>query len=264
MKKLLFILFLFTAFISNAQRTMFGGNNNYMAPVGPPPPPVVITNGLVLCLDATSSYSYSGGGSAWYDISGQDNNATLVGNPTFSSNPGSFSFNTNKHAITSNKSMNLSTATFIAWVNPSQTQNDWNAVIMTRANWGGGDIRATGMHLCSNNGIGYTWDNYAEHGCNGQLIVPNNEWSMIAVTFTANTATTYLLKSSGVTSVVYSRPNPAVSGIANFYIGCDPYDPSSIARAFVGKIATSLIYTRALTQTEITTIFDSQKVKFGL
>ena len=263
MKKILIIYFFFIGFISNAQRTMFGGNNNYVAPVGPPPPPVIITDGLVLCLDATSTYSY-GGGIAWNDISGQSNNATLVGNPAFSSNPGSFSFTTNKHAITSNKSMTLSSATFIAWVNPSQTQNDWNAVIMTRAGWGGGDIRATGMHLCSNNGIGYTWDNYAEHGCNGQLIVPNNEWSMIAVTFTANTATTYLLKSSGVTSVAYSRPNPAVSGIANFYIGCDPYDPSSIARAFVGKIATSLIYTRALSQTELSTIFDSQKVKFGL
>ena len=263
MKKILIIYFFFIGFISNAQRTMFGGNNNYVAPIGPPPPPVVITDGLVLCLDATSTYSY-GGGTAWNDISGQSNNATLVGNPAFSSNPGSFSFNTNKHAITSNKSMTLSSATFIAWVNPSQTQNDWNAVIMTRAGWGGGDIRATGMHLCSNNGIGYTWDNYPEHGCDRQLIVPNNEWSMIAVTFTANTATTYLLKSSGITSEIYSRPNPAVSGIANFYIGCDPYDPSSIARAFVGKIATSLIYTRALTQTELSTIFDSQKVKFGL
>lgn len=263
MKKLFIILFIFSASISNAQRTMFGGNNNYVAPVGPPPPPVVITEGLVLCLDATSTYSY-GGGTAWNDISGQSNNATLIGNPAFSSNPGSFSFNTNKHAITSNKSMTLSSATFIAWINPSQTQNDWNAIIMTRAGWGGGDIRATGMHLCSNNGIGYHWDNYAEHGCNGQLIVPNNEWSMIALTITGNTATTYLLKSSGVTSVAYSRPNPAVSGIANFYIGCDPYDPSSIARAFMGKIATSLIYNRALTQTEISTIFDSQKVKFGL
>jgi hypothetical protein len=264
MKKLLFILFLLPTILSNAQEAFFKGNNNYVVPVVPPPPPVVITDGLVLCLDATSPYSYSGAGSTWADISGQSNNATLVGSPVFSSNPGSFSFSSNKHAITSNNTMNLSAATFIAWVNPSQIQSGWNGIIFSRNGYGGGDIRATGIQLCSNNGIGYHWDSYAEQGCNGQLIVPNNEWSMIAVTFTANAATTYLLKSSGITSVVYSRPNPAVSGIANFYIGCDPYDPSSIARAFVGKIATSLIYTRALTQTELTTIFDSQKVKFGI
>jgi len=92
MKKLIIILFLLSAFTSNAQRTMFGGNNNYVAPVVPPPPPVVITDGLVLCLDATSTYSYSGAGSTLADISGQSNNATLVGNPVFSSNPGSFIF----------------------------------------------------------------------------------------------------------------------------------------------------------------------------
>jgi uncharacterized protein (TIGR02145 family) len=36
MKKLFTILFLFTAFISNAQRTMFGSNNNYVVPPLPP------------------------------------------------------------------------------------------------------------------------------------------------------------------------------------------------------------------------------------
>jgi hypothetical protein len=262
MKKLLFILFLLPTIYSNAQQAFFKGNNNYVVPVVPPPPPVVITDGLVLCLDATSPYSYSGAGSTWADISGQSNNATLVGSPVFSSNPGSFSFSSNKHAITSNKTMNLSAATFIAWVNPSQIQSGWNGIIFSRNGYGGSDVGATGMNLCSNNGIAYHWGN-TELGCGaGSIIVPNNEWSMIALTITANSATTYLLKSSGITFVSYSRSNPALSGIFNFYIGCEPYDPAS--RAFVGKIATSLIYTRALTQTEITTIFDSQKIKFGL
>jgi len=36
MKNLLTLLFLLSAFTSNAQRTMFGRNNNYVAPVGPP------------------------------------------------------------------------------------------------------------------------------------------------------------------------------------------------------------------------------------
>ena len=33
MKKLITLFFLFIAFISNAQRAMFGGNNKYVAPV---------------------------------------------------------------------------------------------------------------------------------------------------------------------------------------------------------------------------------------
>ena len=171
-------------------------------------------------------------------------------------------FSGNKHAITSNKTMNLSASTFIAWVNPSQMQSGWNGIIFSRAGYGGSDVGATGMNLCSTNGIGYHWGN-TELNCDSRsTIVPNNEWSMIALTITANSATTCLLKSSGVTFVSYSRSNPALSGIFNFYIGCEPYDPAS--RAFVGKIATSLVYNRALTQTEISTIFDSQKVKFGI
>jgi bifunctional N-acetylglucosamine-1-phosphate-uridyltransferase/glucosamine-1-phosphate-acetyltransferase GlmU-like protein len=50
MKKLSTILFFFTAFISNAQRTMFGSNNNYVAPVVVGPP-TLVTAGLVLNLD---------------------------------------------------------------------------------------------------------------------------------------------------------------------------------------------------------------------
>jgi hypothetical protein len=66
MKTLLTILFLFNAFISNAQRTMFGGNNNYVAPVVPfQAPPITtgeVNNGLLLYLNAGNTSSYSGSG----------------------------------------------------------------------------------------------------------------------------------------------------------------------------------------------------------
>ena len=52
MKKLITILFFFSAFISNAQRTMFGGQNNYVVPVVVNQAPPLVTNGLILYLDA--------------------------------------------------------------------------------------------------------------------------------------------------------------------------------------------------------------------
>jgi len=67
MKKLFTILLLFAAFIANAQRTMFGGQNNYVAPVVPP---TLVTNGLILYLNASS---YTGTGTIWNDNSGQNN-----------------------------------------------------------------------------------------------------------------------------------------------------------------------------------------------
>ena len=54
----------------------------------------IIRNGLVLALDAASKNSYPGTGTTWTDLSGNNNNGTLINSPTFSStNEGIFIFN---------------------------------------------------------------------------------------------------------------------------------------------------------------------------
>ena len=47
--------------------------------------PKIITDGLVLCLDAGDSKSYSGSGTTWTDRSGNGNHFTLYNTPTFNS-----------------------------------------------------------------------------------------------------------------------------------------------------------------------------------
>jgi hypothetical protein len=55
--------------------------------------PRIATDGLVLCLDAANTKSYPGIGDVWSDLSGLENNGTLVNGPTFSSdNNGSLIF----------------------------------------------------------------------------------------------------------------------------------------------------------------------------
>ena len=44
----------------------------------------IVTNGLVLDLDAAKLASYPGTGTAWNDLSGNNNNGTLTNGPTFS------------------------------------------------------------------------------------------------------------------------------------------------------------------------------------
>jgi uncharacterized protein (TIGR02145 family) len=51
MKKLITLILLSTAFISNAQRAMFGGHNNYSAPAGPIQIPSVISAGGRIWMD---------------------------------------------------------------------------------------------------------------------------------------------------------------------------------------------------------------------
>ena len=256
MKNLITILFIFSAFISNAQRTMFGGQNNYVAPVAPA---IVPTNNLILYLNANS---YAGNGVAWNDNSSQNNHATLVGNPTYTSSPASFTFGPNVIATTTKSNVALSAATFVAWVNPSQTQGGYTGVIFSRNGFGGSTVPATGLDLYTSNSVGYHWADHAPtYNWNSNLYVPNNEWSMIAVTVSATTATAYLCNAIGITTATNSFSHATLSGL-NFFIACDPVLVAT--RAFTGKIATAMVYSSALTQADITNIFNAQKSTFGL
>ena len=260
MKNLLTILFLLVIFISNAQRTMFWGLNNYVRPIAPAETSDdnLVTNNLILYLNANSYSS----GNTWSDLSTQNNNATLVGSPTFSTNPACFTFGPNVIATTTKSNIALSAATFVAWVNPSQMQGTYTGVIFSRGPYGGSTVPATGLDLYTSNSVGYHWtDLQSTYNWNSNLYVPNNEWSMIAVTVSATTATAYLCNASGVATASNTVTHATLSGL-NFFIACDP--SSKASRAFTGKIATAMVYSNALTQADITNIFNAQKVAFGL
>ena len=266
MKKIFTLLFLLSAFTSHAQRTMFGGQNNYVRPISPPVPTGdnPVTNNLILYLDATRSASYSGTGSTWSDLSTQYNAATLVGTPTFSSNPKSLTFDGtgNQHAITSNLINSLSSATFIAWVNPSQIQGTYSGIIYSRATYSGATAPATGMNFFTNNSVGYSWnDDNRSYSWGSGLQTPVDAWSMIAITVSANSVTAYLCNANGIATAVNTNAHSTVTGL-KFYIGIEPSLPST--RTFKGKISTAMVYSSALSLSDVTSIFNAQKVAFGL
>jgi len=65
-------------------------------PVAPFQAPAIVTGSLKLYLDAANPSSYPGSGSLWTDLSGNNNNVTLINNPTFNNgNGGSFYTNGN-------------------------------------------------------------------------------------------------------------------------------------------------------------------------
>jgi hypothetical protein len=258
MKTLLTLLFLFSAFTSNAQRTMFGSNNNYVAPEAPATVP---TNNLILNLNASA---YSGLGSTWNDASTQNNTTTLVGSPTYSSNPPSFTFAPNKYGLSSILINSFASATFVAWVNPSQIQATYTGLIFSRSPHSGASASATGLNFYSNNSIGYSWnDSPSTWNWDSGLQATVGVWSMIAVTISSTSATAYLFNASNPSGL--SRTNtvshPTLTGL-KFYIGAEPFDLNT--RAFLGKMGTAIVYTNALTPADITSIFNAQKAAFGL
>ena len=219
-----------------------------------------LTENLLLYLNAKLTTSYGGTGTTWTDISGQSpsNNATLSGSPTFAS--GSFTFGANKNALTSQLIPSLSSATFIAWVNPtiSKSQENFAGIIFSRQNKGQAS-KTMGINFYSNNNVGYSWD---EFNWNSTLVVPKGSWSMIAITISSTKAVVYLCNSNGISSATNVASHAVVSGL-NFFIANDPvFGPAF--RAFTGKIATSMVYSSTLTSDNITALFNAQKVAFGI
>ena len=258
-------LFVLTLFINtlhlNAQTSLFRANNafNY---VPQPVPYQILPSGMVLYLDAADPASYGGTGNTWTDLSAISNHTTLVNTPTFTSSPASFTFASSVYATTTKSNIALGTATFIAWVNPSQIQGGYTGIIFNRAGYGGSTVGATGMDLYTSNSVGYHWNNnVSTFSWNSNLYVPNNVWSMIAVSISTNTATAYLCNASGTASASNSFTHTYMNGF-NFYIAVDPGD--LVNRTFRGKIAKCMVFNTALSQADMLSIYNTQKAAVGL
>lgn len=85
----------------------------------------IITSGSILNLDASQLRSYSGTGTSWNDLSGNNINGTLNNGPTFSSTAGgTIVFDgTNDSVTTSSNILDLTNLTICAWVKFDSTSN---------------------------------------------------------------------------------------------------------------------------------------------
>jgi hypothetical protein len=266
MKKLITLLFLFTAFISNAQRTMFASKNNYVVPVVPfQAPPITtgeITTGLLLYLNAGNTSSYSGNGNTWYDLSGNNNHGTLKANgsgasPIFEN--GSFAFNGSSSYVSIESSVIPNTGSFTVstWAkmpggryaelintrNPSET-----GFLLTST---GSDIRAQ-----INNPSGNQFVFSGTHS-----VIQDNTWHLITITVDVST----LSMKAYVDNVFISSNNFSTGSLVGqqyFSIGWDyawngqPF--------YLGSVATVSVYNYVLSSSEVTTNFNALKSRFGL
>lgn len=87
------------------------GNKLLSTSIGPKGEVVkqIATDGLVFHVDAANKNSYSGSGSSWNDLSGNNNHGTLYSSPTFATNDalGNLSFNGSNQYMQANVSSTL-------------------------------------------------------------------------------------------------------------------------------------------------------------
>jgi hypothetical protein len=226
-----------------------GGGVNILSSVD------TVTANLSMYLDAGVTSSYPGTGTAWTDLSGLGNNGTLTASPTFSSttNGGAFTFNgSSQYATTTLSSATISDGTLSAWCYPIASPN--------AANFDGiidGDLPGSyGTGIGINNGTYQAILNNQFWTTIGQAVTLN-QWVMVSMTFTATTALFYL-NGTQVANLNYTRG--AVSPGTNYLVG----KSAANARYFNGRIATAMIYNRALTADEISQNFNALRSRYGL
>ena len=222
--------------------------------------PKIVTNGLVLCLDASDKKSYPGTGTTWFDRSGGGNHGSVSG-PTYSNN----AFTYNSSSITSIPVTNLKPTTGI-------TQESWvlftsnTAQAMIGLQYGSSDDNSYAIWLNSPN----TWAagvrvNGAFNFSTYTSTVSINIYYHFVHTFDGSVQRLYLNNSlvnskASAGSIQYDTNNTLLA------IGNDYNNGYNGGAGFgvQGKLAKASIYNRALTPQEITQNFNATRGRYGI
>ena len=225
--------------------------------------PRIVTNGLVLALDAADRNSYVSGSTTWYDLSGNNNNVSLLNGPTFlSTNGGMISFDGVNDAglITANGS-------------PLFTGNIANAYtifsIFENLNTDG-----TWHHFFGFNDSGTNIDEWyngpslsgavkgAYHNNSGQMINSTTTTIATGVNCWCHSYSTgnNLLYKNGTLDISNSGTN-ILTPSGNFGIARDPETSTYWSRI---NISVLTIYNRQLSVNEIQQNFNALRGRFGI
>jgi hypothetical protein len=210
--------------------------------------PAIVTNGLILNLDAGFTPSYPTTGTTWYDVSSGGNNGALTNGPTFNSgNGGSIVFDGADDYVNLPNGILSGTGDFtiIQWV-----QCDGPGVGTTFGNYGAGNLQ-----FGWSTSYDFLWlDNNSAYASTSNFTT--------AITMIAGRrigTTTNYLKNGTVISTGSSGASIGSSS-ANFRIGTN----TSTTEQYNGKIYTTMVYNRGLSNAEILQNYNATKSRFGL
>ena len=230
----------------------------------------IVKDGLVLALDAGSERSYPGSGTAWYDISGGGNTATLSAGISYDNGyGGNFVFNGSGYIINDTVSSILNSDTFTI-------ELDLLPTVDTYASGPGGRVIWSTHTSYSNRFMFIVSPTTGRIGCftyssyGGNLSVANittdddagklgSEWKKVH--FVRTTATNIDIYMNGVYNAYHTVPD--YTDINQFSLGQE-WDSSNPSDYYYGKQGPLKIYDRVLTQAEITQNYNAQKTRFGL
>lgn len=228
--------------------------------------PPIVTDGLVLNLDAGFRPSYPTSGTTWFDLSGNNNNGTLVNGPTFDSgNNGSFVFDGVNDFIDLGVNNNLTLnnggtiSIFFKW--SSYNGTSWSNTLIGRG--GSSWINhhyilfkhsdTNRLHLSVSNGV----NAMASNGPRSTFDIELNKIYNVTITIDNPLKKMYI---NGVFNTQASSTIMPISTPTTVSLG----RTGNSIYYLNGNIYNVLIYNRILSDEEITQNYNATKGRFGL
>ena len=227
--------------------------------------PRIVTNGLVLALDAADTNSYPGSGTTWKDLSGNGYDGTLNNGPTFETDGiGSFFFDQSNDSVTTGLngaelgiSDNAISGELIVKKSTGFPSNNLQGHMGFGGSNQGPNIKNTNgrYFLDGRNAVNTRITTDFHNSTFGTTY--QYDWMILCFTFAGETLSTY-------TNGELYTTDTYTGGMTTFQD-----KDFSIATGFgyyrtYGNIASTKLYNRALTDSEVLQNYEAQKTRFGL
>lgn len=217
--------------------------------------PRMVTANLVGFWDALHPGSYPGSGTTWYDISGNDNHATMMRTPLGYLANGAFTFNGNGYfSIANNADWKLAgDATVCLWSN--------NAINGNVIKYQGGSWTQWWLN---NRAVSYNGNTIGGGECNMNLgaAASDGVWSMATFVIDRTAGFYYLYNNNANNRQSAVITSPALTVTSNLYFGARGDVPDSFTPT--GAIGQVMIYNKALSNAEIIQNYNIFKGRYGL
>ena len=231
-------------------------------------PEQIVRSSLVLSVDAGIIESYSGSGSTWADISGNEYSTSLVGSPDYSTiNGGYFVFNgTNHSAVSDGANITTNNFSFDFWAKPTAT-----ITVNTQATSGttglAGQRYVLGPGQAGSNGgagvsLGTNGVSVYEHGASylspllsHGVAISSTLFSHMVIVYTNKQPSLYIngiFIKTGLTSLKTNVLYNNAQFIGGTY------------GLFAGHVANIKVYSKSLTATEVTQNFNALRNRYGI
>lgn len=214
----------------------------------------IVTNGLILNANAANPRSYADPNNIWYDLSGNNNNGTLLNSPSFStSGSGCIVFDGTNDYVSYNSSINWalsSSSTVSVWSN--STGGNGYIVNFEKGSWIGWYFTATGTFL-------YCGQAGADQTTSFGSISYGIWYNLTAVIDRENLLFKTYKNGSFVTQTTITQP--PINYSSNLFLGSRGAVPDNF---FNGKIANIQIYNRPLSNSEVLQNFNATRARFNL